>query len=80
MSWTGQEDGVQIIFLDQPVEVNVGQAHARIGAPVTEQAAFDVLAFERLTKQRIVSQIDNSCGKEQRRVPIGLHPPQLIGL
>ena len=50
MSWTGQEDGVQIIFFYQPVEVNVGQARARIGVPVTEQTVLDVLAFERLAK------------------------------
>ena len=80
MSRAGEKDDIQVIFLDQAVEVNVGEAHARIGAPVTEQAPLDVLGLQRLTQQRIVSQVDHPRRQEQGRVPIGLHALQLLGL
>src|SRR6266446_9112154 len=80
MSRPGKKYDVQVIFLDQPVEVNVGEAHARIGAPMAEQAPLDMLGLQRLTKERIVSQVDHPGGKVQSRVPIGVHPPQLLWL
>jgi hypothetical protein len=35
----GDIDGVQVVFVDQPVKVNVGEALAGIGAPITEEAS-----------------------------------------
>ncbi len=32
----GQEDGVQVIFLDQAVEVNISEAQTGTGAPMTQ--------------------------------------------
>ena len=55
MARSGDKNDVQIVFFDQPVEVNVNEAHARIGAPMTEQPTLDVLDLQRFTKQRIVS-------------------------
>ena len=36
MSGTGDEDGVQIILVDQPVEVGVGETLAGVRAPVAQ--------------------------------------------
>src|SRR5262249_55184150 len=79
MAGPGQKDDIQVIFLDQAVEVNVGQAHARIGAPMTEQTPLNMLGFEWLTKERIVSQVDHPGRQEQRSVPIRMHSLQLLG-
>jgi len=55
----GEKDDVQIIFFDQAVEMDVGQAQTGGGAPMTEQALFDVLGFQRLTQQRVILQVDH---------------------
>ena len=44
----GQEDRVEVVLLDQPVQVDVGEAQARARAPVAEQALLDVLGLQRL--------------------------------
>jgi len=47
---------------------------------MAEQPPFDVLGFQRLTQERIVSQVDHPGRQEQCRVPIGLHPLQFLRL
>ena len=76
---TGKKDDVEVVFLDQPVEVDVDQAHAGIGAPVAQQPPFDMLGLERLAQQRIVAQVDHSRRQIQGRVPVSLHPLELRG-
>ena len=80
VSRTGEEDDVEIVFLDQPVEMDVDQAHAGIGAPVSQQPSFDMLGLERLAQQRIIAQVDHSRRQIQGRVPVTLHPLELLRL
>ena len=80
MSGTGKKDDVEIVFLDQPVEMDVDQAHARIGAPMAQQPAFDMLGLERLAQQRIIAQVDHPRRQVQGRVPVTLHPLELLRL
>ena len=58
MSGAGNVDHIEIVFLDQPIEVRVGEVEARRRAPMPEEARLDVLLLERLTQQGIVEQID----------------------
>ena len=60
----------EVVFLDQPVEVNVGEGSARIGAPVAEQPLLDVFGLQRLAQQRVVPQIDHARRQVQRCVPV----------
>ena len=47
MAGTDDVDHVQVVFLDQPVEVDVEEVQSRRRAPVTKQSRFDVLELER---------------------------------
>ena len=48
------------IFFDQPVQVNVDQAHAGMRTPVTEQSKLCVFRLQWLFKERVIPQIDHS--------------------
>ena len=60
MAWSGEEDHVQVIFLDQPVEVNVGKRQTGTCSPVSEKPVLDVLRLEGFLQQGIVLQIDHA--------------------
>jgi len=36
MSGTGEEDSVEIVFLDKAIEVNIGKAQPGAGTPVAQ--------------------------------------------
>src|SRR5271154_3932706 len=57
---TGADDinHVEIVFFDQPVQVNVNEIDPGGGAPMPEQAGLDVFERERGFEQWIVLQID----------------------
>ena len=40
---TGNVNHIQIVFVDQPVQMNIDEIEPRRGAPVPEQARLDVL-------------------------------------
>jgi hypothetical protein len=60
MSRPGQEQHVQVVAHDQPVEVGVQQVQPRRRAPVPQQPGFDVLGAQWLAQERVVLQIDLS--------------------
>ena len=72
MAGTGQEDGVEVVLVDQAIEVNVGEAQAGTGAPVTQQPLLDVLRLQRLAQQRIGAQIDHAGGQVVAGPPVGV--------
>src|SRR5262245_42811209 len=43
-----EEDGVQVILVDQPVEVDVGEALAGVRTPVSQQSLLGMFAPQRL--------------------------------
>ena len=51
---TGDVNHVQVIFLDDPVEMDIDEVQTRCGAPVTHQARFHIFQRQRLFEQRIV--------------------------
>src|ERR1700751_4775786 len=56
---SGKKYCVDIIFLDDPVQMNVNKRQPRRGAPVSEQPIFDVLRFQRFPQQRVVLKVDH---------------------
>ena len=59
----GEEDNVLIEQFDGAVEVGVDEGEAGGGAPVAEEAVFDVFRFERLFEERIVLKVDHAQGE-----------------
>jgi hypothetical protein len=69
---TGDVDHVEIVFLDQPVEVNVDEIQTGCGSPVPEQPRLDVFLTKRLLKQRIVVKIDLTDRQVVGRAPVSI--------
>ncbi len=78
MSGTGEEDQVEIVFFDEPVEMHPCEGLAGIGAPVAEQAVLDVLRLERLSHKRVLREIDHADAEVVAGSPIGVHLVQLF--
>ena len=72
-------DHVQIVFFDQPVEVDIKEVQPGRRAPMPEQTRLDVFELERGFEQRIVLQIDLPDRKIIRGAPIGVHLLEQIG-
>jgi hypothetical protein len=79
MAGAGHEDGVQIVFDDQPVEVDIGEGQPWTRPPVSEQALLDVFGAERLAQQRVVAQIDHAGGQVVAGAPVGVDTLELLG-
>ncbi len=80
MPRTRDEDCVKVIFLDQTVEVNVGEALARVRAPMAQQSRLGVLDFQGFPQQRIFLQIEHSQTQVEAGAPVGVDLSQLIGV
>src|ERR1700722_20212099 len=48
MPRAGEEDHVQIVFLDKPVQMNVDERQSRARAPMSQQPILDVFRSQRL--------------------------------
>ena len=46
-------DGVEVVLVDQPVEVDVGKGLARVRTPMAEQPRFYLLQGQRLLQQGV---------------------------
>ena len=55
---SGDEQRIDVVRQDQPVDVRVDEVQARRGPPVPEQPRFDVLGAQRLAQERVVEQVD----------------------
>src|SRR6266851_6634004 len=75
---TRNEDRIQVILLYQSIEMNVGEALAGVRAPVTQQARFGLLEFQRLAQQRIVLQIEHPQTQIKGGSPICVNLAQFI--
>ena len=75
---SGDEDHVEIVLDDQPVQVHPHERQRRARAPVTEEAVFHVLGLQRLPQQRVVLQVDHPDGQVVARPPEGVHPFELL--
>ncbi|MCY1171844.1 hypothetical protein D9M73_119680 [compost metagenome] len=72
-------DHVEIVFDDQPVEMDIEQVEPRRGAPMAEQPRLDVGQRERAIEQRVGAQVNLPDRQIIGGAPIAVHPPQQIG-
>ncbi len=80
MPRSGHEYHVQIVFLDQSIQVNIGERQAGTRAPVPEQAVLDVLRPQRLLQQRVLDQIDHPQAEVIAGPPVGVGAAQVFGV
>ena len=80
MTGAGDVDHVEVVFLDDPVKVNVNEIQTGRRPPVTEKTRFDVILCERLLEQRIVVEINLTDRQVVGRPPVRVDQcPFLIG-
>src|ERR1019366_459031 len=75
----GDEDGVQVILLDDAVQVDVEEVQSGGGAPVAEQPGLHVVQLQGLLEERVVVEIDLADGQVVGRAPIGVHLCEQFG-
>jgi hypothetical protein len=68
----GQEDGVDVLFANEPVDVQVHQRKPRARTPVAEEATLDVFLAQGLAQQRVVLQINHPCSEVVAGTPVGV--------
>ena len=74
-----QEYCIEVVLVDQAIEVDIGEAQSRTGAPMAQEANLDVFRLQRLTQQRVIAQIDHAGGQVIAGAPVGVHLAQLVG-
>jgi hypothetical protein len=75
----GDEDQVEVVPPDDPVEVRVDEVEPRGRAPVSQQAGLDVVQRQRLPEQGVVQQVDLADGEIVGGPPVGVDRVQLGG-
>ena len=66
-------DHVQVIFLDDPIQMDVEEVLPRSGPPVAQQPRFDVLELQRLAQERVVIKVDLADREVIGGPPVGVH-------
>ena len=74
----GEKDGVEVVLVDQPIEMDVREAQAGARSPVAEQTLLDVLGLQRRPEQRIAAQVDHAGGQVRAGPPVCVHLPKLV--
>jgi hypothetical protein len=77
---SAEKDRIQVIFFDQPIEVDVCKSLASVGVPMAQQPRLDVLQGQRFAQQRIGLQLQHPQAKVEARPPIGVDFAQLVGV
>src|SRR5215472_10160940 len=73
MTGAGDIDDACVGLLDQAIQMHIYEVLAGRGAPVAQEPGFDVIDRERLSEQRIVSQVNLAHGQEVGSSPIAIH-------
>ena len=79
MAGPADVDRVQVVLVDQPVEVDVGERLAGVGAPVAQHARLDVLDLQRLAEQGVVLEVEHPQAQVEAGPPVGVDLFQLLG-
>ena len=75
----GNIDGVEVIFVDQPVKVDIGEALAGVRAPVAQQSGFGMLQGQGFPEQGVVPEVKHAQAQIEAGAPVGVDFPQLLG-
>lgn len=70
MARPGDINRVEVVFLDEPVEVNVGETLARIQAAMAKQPRFDVLHCYRIAQQGVIHQVQHAHTEVEACLPV----------
>ena len=73
MAGPADEDHIQVVPFDDPIQMDIDEIQSRRRAPMTQQARLDVLDRQGLPQQGIVEQIDLSHREIVGGPPIGIH-------
>lgn len=68
-------DHVQVVFLDDPVQVDIEEVEAWRGSPVAKEARLDVRPRERFPQEGVVVQVNLANRQVVRGPPIGMDRP-----
>ena len=74
----GNVDRVQVVLLDQPIEMDVGERLAGVRAPVAQHAWLDVLDLERLAEQGVVLEVQHPQAQVEAGPPISVDLSQFL--
>jgi hypothetical protein len=74
MTGAGDINRVKVVVVDQPVEVNVGEALSGVRAPVAKQPRLNVLELQRLSKQGVVYEVQHPQAEVEAGLPIRVDP------
>src|SRR2546430_9931790 len=75
----GEEDGVEVVLVDQTIEMNVGEAQAGARAPVPQEPLLDVPGLQRLPEQRVLAEVNHAGRQVRARSPGGVCPAEHLG-
>jgi hypothetical protein len=64
---------VEIVFLNQPVEMDTDKTLARIGPPMADQTLLDVFHLQWLPQQRIIREIQHPQREIVASPPVSVH-------
>jgi hypothetical protein len=78
MAGTSEEDGVEIVFLNKPIHVNVAETESRARAPVAQKAQLDMFWFQGFTQQGIFAEVNHPGGKVVAGSPIRIELAKLV--
>jgi hypothetical protein len=79
MARTGEENHVEVVFLDLAREVGINEGQTGTGAPVTQETILNVLGLERFTEQRIVLKIEHTEDEVRASSPEGVGLLKFLG-
>lgn len=68
---------VEIVFLNQPVEMDTDKTLAWIGAPMADQTLLDVVELQRLPQQRITRKVEHPQREIVAGPPVSVDFPKL---
>ena len=73
MPGAGNVEHVEVVFVDQPIQVNVNEIQSGRRSPMAEQPWFDVLFGKGLLEQWVVIQIDLTDRQVIGGPPVRIH-------
>ena len=74
----GDEDGVQVVFFDGPIEVDIDEVQAGRSAPMSQEARFDIFEGKGFLEQWISEKVDLSDGEVIGGPPVGVDIFQVL--
>ena len=79
MTRARDEDDVEVVTKDEPVQVNPDERQRRTGPPMAQQPGLCVLRLQRRSQQRIVLQVDHPHRQVVAGTPVRIDQRQLPG-